>query len=109
MTFQKDINAYLNEELDDAELNAFLQHLSACPKCSEELEINYIVIEGVRILDEKRHDYDLSHAYEEAIRSDETYIRIKKVLLFVEYIVETVAFWAFLFAAALYLRTLIFQ
>lgn len=107
MTFQKDINAYLNEELDDDELNAFLQHLSSCPKCYEELEINYIVIEGVGILDENRHDYNLSHAYKESIRRDERYIRLKKALLFLEYIVETAAFWAFLFLTLIYVRMLL--
>ena len=47
LTFRKNINAYIGKSLPDDELNAFLQHLSSCEKCREELEINYIVSEGI--------------------------------------------------------------
>ena len=35
--FDKKIDPYLHDELNDEELNEFLLHLSSCPKCSEEL------------------------------------------------------------------------
>ena len=63
ITFNKDIVAYLDGELDDTELNDFLMHLETCKSCAEELEINYIVREGVKILDRKNSSYDLLSAF----------------------------------------------
>ena len=47
ITFNKEIDAFLNDRLDDEQLNAFLNHLKTCDSCCEELEINYIVHEAV--------------------------------------------------------------
>ena len=57
ITFNKDIIAYLDGELGDEELNDFLHHLKTCEACAEELEINYIVREGVKLLNRKNSSY----------------------------------------------------
>ena len=106
VTFRKDINAYLNDELTDEELNDFLLHLEECPACRDELEINYIVIEGISLLDKDRADYDLSKAYRDSIKQAEHYIGFKKVLLTFRYIVDTFLFWALLATGYFYVFTL---
>ena len=100
VTFRKLINQYLSNELTDEELNDFLAHLKSCPECRDELEINYIVIEGINILDEERSDYDLTKAYDRKLKSSEHYLSFRKVLLTIRYVIDTAAFWAF--AAALF-------
>ncbi len=94
VTFRRSINRYMQFELSDEELNDFLAHLKSCHECRDELEINYIVIEGMNILDEDRSDYDLTKAYAASIREAERYIGFRKFLLCLRYIVGTVTFWA---------------
>ncbi len=94
--FRKNINAFFSEEQSDAGLNEFLLHLRSCPECREELEINYIVIEGLNVLDDESADHDLTKTYEELINSHESYISIKKVTLTFRYIADTLIFWALL-------------
>ena len=96
----------MNDELDDETLYQFLRHLKNCPVCADELEINFIVHRGVEILDEDREDYNLQKAYRLAIGKSEAYLSRKRVLMYAEYIIETVAFWAFLISALLFARGL---
>lgn len=42
---------YLNNELNDDELKAFLDHIDNCKECADELEIYYTVITGIKQLD----------------------------------------------------------
>lgn len=108
LTFRKNINAYIADELTDDELNEFLGHLSSCEKCREELEINYIVNEGISLLDENdRHDYNISHAYEEALENDRRHIRLIYVLRIFTYSIDTLVFWSVLFCALIFLRILL--
>lgn len=104
MTFRKTINAFINDELHDEELCAFLDHLKSCKKCYEELEINYIVIEGVGILDENNRDYNLLKAYANALKADHAYIAVKKRLMLLRYVMDTLCFWALLGIALLGIR-----
>lgn len=104
LTFRKNINAYISGSLPDDELNAFLQHLAVCPKCGEELEINYIVSEGISLLDEEHHDYNISRAYRELIERDRRHIRMVCRLRLMSYAVDTLAFWGLLSVILIYVR-----
>lgn len=104
ITFNKDIIAYLDGELGDEELNDFLHHLKTCEACAEELEINYIVREGVKLLDRKNSSYDLSSAFRQNTREDTVYIKRKKILIRAAYAVGTVAFWALLASMCIFFR-----
>ncbi len=102
--FNGKINAYLKDELTDEELNEFLLHLRSCPKCNEELEINYIVNEGVERLDRNKADYNLSAAYEKAKEDSRRYIAGRKGMIRFSYIVGTVMFWMMLVTTFVFLR-----
>lgn len=45
---------YLNNDLKDDEMAEFLSHIDECSDCSEELEIYYTLITGMRQLEEDR-------------------------------------------------------
>lgn len=46
------MHLYMDEELSQECLEPFIRHVNHCPDCYEELEINYIMIEGMRRLEE---------------------------------------------------------
>lgn len=97
----------MNDALDDGELYGFLRHLKDCPVCADELEINYIVHRGIEILDEDREDYNLQKAYRSDIQKHLAYLARKRILMYVEYVIETAAFWAFLTVTILFVRLLV--
>ena len=49
---QQMIYRYLNNDLDERELQAFLDHVRECPSCYEELEIYYSVQEAIEYLED---------------------------------------------------------
>ncbi|MDO5520520.1 MAG: zf-HC2 domain-containing protein [bacterium] len=46
------ITKYVQGQLDLKMLEEFLQHINNCPDCKEELEVYYIVFNGIKRLDE---------------------------------------------------------
>lgn len=55
---------FINEQLDDGDVQAFLDHIDSCPECREELEVNYSLMTAMKQLDE---DIDLSDDYIEEL------------------------------------------
>lgn len=55
---------FINEQLDDEDVQAFLDHIDSCPECREELEVNYSLMTAMKQLDE---DTDLSDNYIEEL------------------------------------------
>lgn len=51
---------FINERLDDEDVQAFLDHIDSCSECREELEVNYSLMTAMKQLDE---DVDLSDDY----------------------------------------------
>ena len=49
---QKNIAAFMDEELDGRSAERFLNHIEQCPECREELSIQYLVKEGMVRLEE---------------------------------------------------------
>lgn len=45
------IGDFLSDELDNAKLSEFLDHLSGCEECREELSDHYLVTEGLQKLE----------------------------------------------------------
>ena len=109
LTFRKLISSYMKKELPDEELNDFLCHMKSCKECREELEINYIVEEGVRILDEEKGDYNILAAFQKNVQSGDSYISKRKRFLSFIYCLDTVVFWAVVFSAVIALRMIFFE
>lgn len=57
--------AFVKNELEDDEAEAFLAHVDHCQECYEELQINYSVYEGIKMLDDDNLDsLNIQHAFE---------------------------------------------
>jgi len=53
-TAQKMIDLYIKKQLNNRELEAFLDHIKECEECKEELEIYFTVYMALQKLDEER-------------------------------------------------------
>lgn len=71
---------YINKELTDKELKAFLSHIHTCQACYEELEIYYTIYTGLAQLEEGGKDQNLHNLLQESLRASEMHIRGRKLL-----------------------------
>lgn len=53
-TFEKQIGAFFDDDLDNAELSAFLAHADSCEDCREELTIRLLMRVGLQYLEDGR-------------------------------------------------------
>ena len=104
ITFNKEIDAFLNDRLDDEQLNAFLNHLKTCDSCREELEINYIVHEAVIRLGKKDSGFNLASAYRHELRNSQEYMEMRKRLMILSNVFRTLTFWALTGALFVFFR-----
>ncbi|NLC18665.1 MAG: hypothetical protein GX757_05495 [Clostridiales bacterium] len=90
--FQSMIVPFINDELTIKELEPFLDHVTGCQNCMEELEIYYTLLTAMRQLDEDKSlsgDYkrELMHrleaAQERIVHAKYTYYRKKAILILV--------------------------
>ncbi len=68
---QSNIMAFVDRKLDDDKTKDFVRHMRYCPNCSEELEIYYTLIVGMRQLD---NNEELSHDFKKDLRDELTRI-----------------------------------
>ncbi|MDO4962211.1 MAG: zf-HC2 domain-containing protein [Eubacteriales bacterium] len=108
ITFNNDINAFIDGELEDEELNDFLNHLRSCKSCSEELEVNYIVHEGMNRLDSKNADFNLISSHRKYLEHNAGYIKRRKKLMIVSNVFRTVSFWVLIATAFVFIHTTFF-
>ena len=59
MEAEKMVIPYINDELSPGDMEEFLDHIEHCDNCREELEIHYLVDEGLKKLDEAEGTYDI--------------------------------------------------
>lgn len=69
---------YINDELTDKELSAFLDHIYGCPSCYEELEIYYTLYAGLSQLDGENEEEDMHNLLQEALHMSEMRVRGRK-------------------------------
>ena len=50
--FEKRIPDFINRKLDYVTLKSFVEHMESCPKCKEELTIQFLIEEGLVRLEE---------------------------------------------------------
>lgn len=76
---EKMVMPFINYQLGETQLEAFLKHVESCPSCKEELEIYYTVSAGLKQLDSGTGVYDIAGALEETIEL--AWIRVRAVRL----------------------------
>ena len=57
---QRLIVPFINDELNISQLEEFVHHVHSCPNCMEELEVHYVLLAGMKQLDE---DKELSNNF----------------------------------------------
>lgn len=77
------VQPFLNGELKDRELKAFLAHVKTCKSCEEELETYFIVDYALKYLDnEKNNSYDMQELLNTLISQEEHDLRIRETVRF---------------------------
>jgi hypothetical protein len=76
---QRLIMPFINDELDMEQLEYFVHHVNSCPDCMEELEVYYVLLAGMKQLDE---DKELSNDFHQDLmnilrQTDERIIHFK--------------------------------
>lgn len=101
---EKMVMPYINYELGEKELEAFLNHIRTCDSCKEELEIYYTVAVGLKQLDSGTGAYDITGALEESL--DLAWLKVRTVRLrkVITYAVNTLCVTGVLTALILQLR-----
>lgn len=69
------IMPYINDEVTDKELGAFLDHIYGCKACYEELEIYYTLYAGLSQLDGENEGQDMHNLLKEALHISEQRVR----------------------------------
>ena len=96
---QSMITPFINNKLNLKELEDFIDHVSSCPVCKEELEVYYALLTAMKQLDEDKNlssdfglelDQKLERSRERILHVKFTYYR-KKIILFL-----TIIFLAFI-------------
>lgn len=80
---------YIDNQLNENELEAFVQHVEMCPSCKEELEIYYTVFLGLRQLENGTGMYDVAGALEESLETSAFMIRATRLRKVISYAVGT--------------------
>ncbi len=89
---EKCIEDYIGHQLPIEKQEAFLQHISQCRECREELEINYMVYVGIAGLEEDRLDiYDLPGALERELEVSHQQVQQHRRAQQVNYVLTTLA------------------
>lgn len=71
---QSNIMAFIDKKLDDDKTVNFVRHMKYCQNCSEELEIYYTLIVGMRQLD---NNSELSHNFKKELDDELTKLENK--------------------------------
>ena len=97
---QKNITAFLDDELDGRSSESFLGHIKECPECREELSKQYLVREGTARLEEGG-SFDLNKDLEDLITSSSQKIQNRRIAAFCIYSLEFIAIIAVIFILVL--------
>ena len=97
---QRNITAFLDEELDGRSAEKFLHHIEECPECREELSIQYLVKEGMVRLEEGG-SFDLGKDLKELISGSYKRIKNQRIANACIYCMEAFAVIAVIFILVL--------
>ena len=97
---QKNIAAFLDEEVSGRNAEKFLHHIEECPECREELSIQYLVKEGMARLEEGG-SFDLGKDLKELITNSYKKIKNQRIANAFIYVMEAFAFLAVIFILVL--------
>ena len=75
------VNRYIEHELPVNELEEFLEHVTSCQECYDELETYYIISVGMRYLEEENlESYNIPKMLQEDLHTRERRVRRRNIL-----------------------------
>lgn len=77
--FEKEIDAFFEDDLDSDVLEAFLAHCETCKDCREELTIRLLIRVGLKRLEDGR-DFHLGHEYERMMKTARSRLKRRGML-----------------------------
>ncbi|SFG07276.1 zf-HC2 domain-containing protein [Oribacterium sp. WCC10] len=104
---RKRIYDYLKNKLPDAELKEFIEHVSKCDACMEEMRITHMVYSGVAELDsdeDSDSDLDIDGALKRQMTESRFYLLRLFVIKVMAMSVDTIVFWAVLIIFIMQMR-----
>lgn len=78
--FEKMIQDYVHKNLDFVMTKRFAEHLKGCPNCKEELNIQFLVNEGLLRL-EDGNAFDLQHEMNELMKESDKKVKFHENFL----------------------------
>lgn len=80
------VTAYIKRQLDDRETEEFIEHISRCKECHEELEIYFTIHFALQKLDEEQNvSYNIKKMLEDDLEATERKVRIRRVFCICTY------------------------
>jgi hypothetical protein len=101
---EKQIPAFLRDELSNRDLESFLDHIADCKSCQDELSIQYLVYAGMPKL-ETGETFNLQKGLEDYIHLEEERLHGRQRLSETAYFLELIAVLGF--AAAIIVLTVL--
>lgn len=98
MKVQTLIGPYLEGQLSDRELSAFLDHVEKCPQCRDELEIYFAIYRTLGGKDDG--DYNFTKKLDASLLRSREYLKRRRREKFLKIAVITAAEGFFLFGAS---------
>ena len=65
---ERQMSRFIQRELTEEETADFLEHIRCCSVCRRELETNFFLLEGLRVLDTDSDDFDGTRAMNRELR-----------------------------------------
>ncbi|MDD3277895.1 MAG: zf-HC2 domain-containing protein [Lachnospiraceae bacterium] len=76
----KMVSRYIDNQLNDKEMESFIQHVRSCPSCYEELETYFIISLATRVLDDSSAaNYNIKALLEQNLKENEKRLRHRKI------------------------------
>ncbi len=107
-TAEQNITRFIQKELSDEETEEFLNHIRSCEECRQEMEMNYLFVEGMRLLDSKSDDFDVRGTMDRAVRAAWQHLRAVRVMKIARYSMTTLVLMSLALTLLLELRILYF-
>ena len=96
------IPRFLEDELPDRQMPGFLEHFETCDECNEELQIQFLVKEGIARLEDAA-DFNLSGELAEKVEEHKKILKRKRIGDLIIYCMEGIAVIAVIFILTLVL------
>ena len=102
---RKCIYDYLNNKLSDEKLQEFMEHISGCDECMEELRITHMVYSGVQKLDAvDDSNLNIDGSFRRQLMDTRFYLFRIHAIRIIRMAADSVVFWAVLVTLLLQLR-----